>query len=72
MIFILITLNLTWVVLWKYLVLCIAHTSVSFQFISVDGISLTSLNWGNNKHIVIGRVSFMFILNEEFNLNIQF
>ena len=26
MIFILITLNLTWVVLWKYLVLCFAHT----------------------------------------------
>ena len=27
---------------------------------------------GNNKHTVIGRVSFMFILNEEFNLNTQF
>ena len=27
---------------------------------------------GNNKHTVISRVSFMFILNEEFNLKGEF
>ena len=47
----------------------------SIQFVSVDEILLTSLNWGgggggggNNKHIVIGHVCFISI---PFNISLK-